>query len=119
MEYAYDEYSEIRNKTINLLSILTQSAKEDVILAGRELYRILPYISNLNGMSTILKEYKDYTSTILDVNTEMPKRDPYISILIPVNIEKKIKYILSIVKSKNGSRYIQWIVNKLKVSKAL
>ena len=101
--------------TIDLLNMLIQGAKDDVLKAGPELYRIIPYVSNISGMTPILNELKEPIKDILSPCVDDPVYNSYIGILVPLKIEKKLEFILRKVKRNNASRYVQWLINSIPV----
>lgn len=124
MEFStISEYDEIRSILINLIQDIWQNCQTECLKSRRELFRLIPYISNINGIPNILKELKmiktindeSYIQEMMSPLETPPEFDPYILCLIDLNMEKKLLFIMNNVSSKNAPRYLQWIVSNYKV----
>ena len=104
---------------------LWQNCKNECLKPKRELFRLIPLVSNVNGIPQILKELKQikidheesYIHQVLSSVTSAPEFDHYINSLIDLNLEKKLVFVMTKVKSANAPRYLQWIINDYMVIK--
>jgi hypothetical protein len=125
MEFStISDYDEIRGILINLIQDVWQNCQTECLKSRRELFRLIPYVSNINGIPNILKELKmiktinneSYIQEMMSPVEALPEFDPYILSLIDLNMEKKLLFIMNNVSSKNAPRYLQWIVSNYRVS---
>ena len=102
------EFNDIRNSLVSLIQSLWQNWRSEWLKSGRELFRLIPLVSNVHGIPIILRELKQiknesdmvYVQEIMSPNENLPEFDPFVSCIIPLNLEKKLNYIINNVNSK-------------------
>ena len=103
---------------IFILTKLWSLKKDEILLLGKELIRMIISISKVQRpeILNIIEEIgkSDYWS-LLSMTSPKIGYNPYIQICIPPLIERMMCYLLSEAKRINLNRYMIWMMKKLNV----
>lgn len=102
-----------------ILSKLWSMKKDEILLIGKELIRMIISISKVQRpeIITIIEEIgkSDYWS-LLSMPSPKLGFNPYIQICIPPLIERMMCFLLSEAKRINLNRHMIWMMKKLNIS---
>jgi hypothetical protein len=119
-------YKDILADEIYILNSLWENKKEEILLGGRELFRLIISISKINvpQLKKILEEIsKMYTQqnqpiylNLLMTTNFIEGINFYTLVMIPPNFEKKMKFILFETNRTNVNWYINYIIKDFKLN---
>ena len=119
-------YKDILNDEIFILNSLWENKKEEILLGGRELFRLVISISKINvpQIKKILEEISKMQSiqnqpiylNLLMTSNLIEGINFYTLVMIPPNFEKKMKFILFETNRNNVNWYINFIIRDFKLN---
>lgn len=88
---------------------MIHNAKEDSLKGGYEIMRIISLTTNFAELNDLFSEIRENTACMLQPIKTEPINNIYITVLIPISIQRKLDYLFREIDGKNGSRYVQWL----------
>ena len=102
-----------------LISRLWAGKKEEILLIGKELIRLIISVSKVQRpeIVNIIEEISksDYWSLLFS-QSQRQGFNPYVQICIPPITEKMLIYLLTEAKRANLNKYMIWLVKRIGIS---
>ena len=118
--FLVQEASPLLQDISRILSVFWQRQREDCLKIGRDLMRLVSYLSEVSAINVIWNDLNQTASEGSPLYWKVlcsPTHPKYHSVLLPTEVEKKLVFVIENSNQKNYTRYLKWLMEDCKEHK--